>query len=195
MARNLSPTEREELFGALDIRGTTGRDTLILGREPPLVSVVWPFGAVRVHELAAPSLAAIRDDLDAAGLLGEVTEMVGFQPRFTRTAAGGNTPNPSAHAYGAAVDVNFSRLPQGEHTDERQSVIAPFFERRGWFWGERFSEPDPHHFAFQGHDPLDRDAPSPAPQPLPAPTVPRSGPGSGLVALGLLLGGLWLMAR
>lgn len=170
MPRNLTPAERDRIFGPLVVTGETGRDTVSFETPPPLVSVPWVDGlTVRVHRLAAPSLALVRDELSEAGLLSQTKPILGFQPRRVRTVGGGNTPELSSHAYGAAVDVRFNVLPQGEPTDELQAQIAPFFERHGWFWGARFNTPDAHHFTFQGSDPLGTTLPPPT---VPSPGVP-----------------------
>ena len=167
--RNLTPAERDRIFGPLVVTGTSGRDTVTFQTPPPLVSVPWGSVTVKVHELAAPSLKLVRDELEAVGLLSRAKPILGFQPRRVRTVGGGNTPELSAHAYGAAVDVRFDVLPQGEPSDELQDQIAPHFERHGWFWGARFNTPDAHHFTFQGHDP---SATPTLPSPAPAPTLP-----------------------
>jgi hypothetical protein len=152
--RNLTPAERDQIFGPLEVTATFGRDGVRFREDPPLVGVQFGPHTVRVHEAAARSLAAVAADLEAAGLLGRVREILGFQPRMVRTASGGNTPNLSAHAYGAAVDVNFSTEPHGERASDAQGELAAVFEPHGWFWGDRFETPDPHHFTFQGFDPL-----------------------------------------
>lgn len=174
MPKNLTPDERDATFGPLVVTGQFGRDGVTFQEDPPIVTI--PFGPhhqVEVHELAATSLAAVRDDLARDGLLGRVREIYSFQPRLVRTSGGGNKPVLSAHAYGAAVDVNWSDLPQGEHTNAEQAELAPYFEQHGWFWGENFEDPDPHHFAFQGWDPmLDQSAEPPPQTHTPAPRAP-----------------------
>lgn len=158
MPRNLTPAERDRVFGPLVVTGVTGRDTVTFEQPPPLVDVPWGASTVRVHELAAPSLRLVASDLDAAGLLERAQPAIGFQPRLVRTVGGGNTQTLSAHAYGAAVDVRADRLPQGVPSDRLQREIAPHFERHGWFWGNAFDPPDAHHFTFEGPSPF---APSP----------------------------------
>jgi len=158
MPRNLSPEEREEVFGPLVVEPEViGRDTVQFRTPPgppPLVAVQFGPHTVHVHEKAAASLEAIAAELEADGLMPLIETIVGFQPRLVRTAEGGNKPVLSAHAYGAAVDVNAADLPQGSHTNEQQRGLAPYFEGHGWFWGENFTDsPDPHHFVFQGTDP------------------------------------------
>lgn len=155
--RNLQPAERDRIFGPLEVEpDVVGRDTVQFKDPPgppPLVEV--PFGPhrVKVHELAAPSLMAVAEDLERDGVMPLITEIVGFQPRLVRTTGGGNKPVLSAHAYGAAVDVNYSSNPQGSHATPTQAELAPYFTGHGWYWGENFSDPDPHHFTFQGTDP------------------------------------------
>lgn len=179
--RNLSPAERDRIFGPLVVTGESGRDTVTFEIDPPLVVVPWGATTVKVHELAAPSLQAVATDLQAAGLLERARPILGYQPRKVRTVGGGNTPQLSAHAYGAAVDVRFRELPQGVQPDELQRDIAPHFERHGWFWGANFSVPDAHHFTFQGTDPNAPSSPGEPGQSSPpgfdenAPPTVRSG--------------------
>lgn len=154
MPVNLSPADRDRIFGPLRVKESFGRDSVKFEKDPPVVAVKFGRHTVRVHELAAESLKAIAAELEAAELLGSIVSIVGYQPRLVRNVDGSNAPNLSAHAYGAAVDVNHDANPQGTLGTEQQAELAPFFERHGWFWGRYFGVPDPHHFAFQGTDPL-----------------------------------------
>jgi len=175
MPVNLTPEQRDQIFGPLVVTGHFGRDGVTFENDPPIVEV--PFGPfqVKIHQLAAPSLQAIARDLEAAGLMSKIHEIYGFNPRRVRTPNGGNTDKLSAHAYGSAVDVNYSDLPQGEHTNALQAELAPFFEEHGWFWGERFETPDPHHFSFQGDDPLLTES-QPVAEPIESPAPAESPP-------------------
>lgn len=189
MARNLTPEERDRIFGPLNVVGEQGADGLVLDPPPPLETVQLGSHSVQVHTKAADSLEAVANDLDQAGLSDAVREAVGFQPRLVRLGGGETSGRPSAHAYGAAVDVNFTENPVGAEPTGEQGAIAQFFERHGWFWGRDFDPTDPHHFAFQGSDPLLDDR---------SEDTPRAPSGSS--GLGLVLGVgatviLWLMIR
>lgn len=154
MARNLSAQERDRIFGPLRVVSTSGRDAVQFEQPPPLERVYFGTRTATVHTLAAPSLSAIARELAADGLIERIKSITGYQPRLVRNADGSNSQNLSAHAYGAAVDVNHDANPQGTLGTAEQAELAPYFERHGWFWGRNFAEPDPHHFAFQGVDPL-----------------------------------------
>lgn len=195
---NLSPAERDRIFGPLEVVDVIGRDQAVLRNPPPLVEVPWGEGFVTVHELAAPSLFDVMSELEELGLLELAKPIAGFQPRLVRTAAGGNKQTLSAHAYGSAVDVRFDALPQGRHTDDLQRAIADVFERHGWFWGERFTEPDPHHFTFEGPGQPPTPLPPPPPREPGRPQLRQPSPGSGLVLTTLAVGilaALWRFLR
>jgi hypothetical protein len=48
----------------------------------------------------------------------------------------------SNHSFGTAIDIFFGTqvVPQGVHLTHRGSLLlAPFFNRHGWYWGAEFS--------------------------------------------------------
>jgi hypothetical protein len=204
MPRNLSAAERDRIFGPLRVVSEYGRDGVKFETDPPIVNATFGRHTVRVHELARDSLQAVAGELQQAGLLDSVSVIMGYSPRRTRTTAGGNTPTLSAHAYGAAVDVNPAQNPQGTLGTEAQAELAPYFERHGWFWGRHFTEPDPHHFAFQGTDPLAVQPPivpypgdeGPSePEPGPAPEATRPSGGASVLILFATLGFAAILAK
>lgn len=104
-------------------------------------------GTIQIHRAAAPSLEAALTDIVNAGLGGELKRFAGsYVPRFVR----GSTTNLSSHSYGTSIDVNDHENPQGSPPTAGQARLAPFFERRGWFWADRYktSKRDPMHFEF-----------------------------------------------
>jgi D-alanyl-D-alanine carboxypeptidase len=53
-----------------------------------------------------------------------------------------NPSRYSNHSWGAAIDLYFGTrvVPQGTHLTHRGLVLlAPFFNRHGWYWGAEFS--------------------------------------------------------
>lgn len=188
MTRNLTPEERDEIFGPLSFARGPG-DSLTIDPPPPLDTVDVNGIPVRVHTRASESLSAVARDLEELGLLRQVNEAVGFQPRIVRLGGGRTSPKPSAHAYGAAVDVNFSANPVGSAPTAEQRAIAEVFDSHGWFWGESFEPNDPHHFVFQGEDPT-------LP---PSDATPRDDGGKRstgvLVVVGGMLAAWWLLNR
>lgn len=195
-ARNLTPAERDRIFGPLEVTGEFGRDGVTFRENPPLETVALGRHQVKVHALAAPSLRAIASELEGLGLQFRIREALGFQPRRVRDSSSSSSgTNLSAHAYGAAVDVNWTANPQGRRSDDPdQAAIAEVFERHGWFWGQRFENPDPHHFAFQGTDPTvpERDS-DVAPTPTPVPMPSQRNPMPALVALSAVAVAWWLV--
>lgn len=104
-------------------------------------------GYAAIHRLAAPSLEAALRDIERAGLGSKVRTFAGgYYPRFVR----GSTANLSSHSYGTAIDINAGENPQGSPPTADQAMIAPYFERRGWFWADRYksSPRDPMHFEY-----------------------------------------------
>lgn len=98
-----------------------------------------------VHRLAAPHLERALRDIEAKGWAGKIRSFEGgFYPRFVRNSRS----NLSSHSYGTSIDINAGTNPQGGSPTQDQADIAPIFERNGFYWGNRFSYPDPMHFEF-----------------------------------------------
>lgn len=149
-----SNAEREARFGPLHyvaaptasnpeaVRITNDFARRIVRRDFPLI------GPADVHELAAPSLMAALSDIEAAGLGPLVRQFAGsWVPRFVRKSK----TSLSSHSYGTSIDVNAADNPQGSPPTADQARLAPYFERRGWYWGDRFTTTrDPMHFEFVG---------------------------------------------
>lgn len=113
----------------------------IVRRSFPLI------GYAAIHRLAAPSLEAALRDIERAGLGSKVKSFAGgYYPRFVR----GSRSNLSSHSYGTSIDINAGENPQGSPPTPDQAMIAPYFERRGWYWADRFknSPRDPMHFEY-----------------------------------------------
>ena len=49
------------------------------------------------------------------------------------------------HAFGLAVDLNVSSNYYGTRGDMDPEIVA-IFEKWGFLWGGRWSQPDPMHF-------------------------------------------------
>lgn len=61
----------------------------------------------------------------------------------------GNRRSFSNHSWGTAIDLYFGDnvVPMGsDYTDYGNAILAPIFNKHGWFWGAAFSTPDSMHF-------------------------------------------------
>lgn len=148
--RNLTPAEREARWGPLTFERTPGSQVVRITNgyaERFIESRPVPrLGVIKLRPEAHDALAAVVRDLQAEGLDGLLRNTYGgFAPRTVE-----NSPNLSAHAYGTALDINADRNPLGGSGDPDQRRLVPYFERRGWYWGGRFAQPDPMHFEYVG---------------------------------------------
>ncbi len=147
--------ERDALYGPLlwepaptadnpeAIRITNGFERQIVAVEVPSL------GRARIHRGAAPSLVRALEEIERLGWSDKLRSFEGgFEPRVVRRLDGTPSGNLSSHAYGTAIDVNAGRNPQGGEATADQRDLAGVFERHGWYWGARFSTPDPMHFEF-----------------------------------------------
>ena len=102
-------------------------------------------GAIYLHREAVPSLSKIMQEIERKGWASKVKKFDGsYVPRFVR----GSHSTLSSHAYGTSIDINARDNPQGSEPTEDQKLLAPIFEKNGWYWGDRFSKRDPMHFEF-----------------------------------------------
>lgn len=102
-------------------------------------------GYAAIHKEAAGPLEAALNEIERKGWAHKIQSFEGgYYPRFVRNS---NT-SLSAHSYGTAVDINAGRLPQGSRADQDQLDIADVFKRHGFYHGDNFSYPDPHHFEY-----------------------------------------------
>ena len=124
------------------IRITNGFEAANIVRKTfPLI------GQAAIHRLAAPSLEAALTEIQRAGLGAKVKSFAGaYYPRFVR----GSTANLSSHSYGTSIDINAGENPQGKPPTADQTLLAPYFEKHGWFWADRYknSPRDPMHFEY-----------------------------------------------
>jgi D-alanyl-D-alanine carboxypeptidase len=100
-------------------------------------------GHVRCHRGLIPALRGAIDDLVAANL-GHL--IASFEGCFNaRTIAG--TTQLSRHAWGAAVDLNFSANPTGVNTAQDPRLVS-IFEQWGFGSGDLWLVPDSGHFEY-----------------------------------------------
>jgi hypothetical protein len=102
-------------------------------------------GSVTCHRVMVPQLEAALKEIQSAGLaqLIKPGQYGGcYVPRFV----GRDRARPiSMHAWGLAVDINVSENPLGQKPKMDPRVVA-IFEKWGFRWGGRWSNPDGHHF-------------------------------------------------
>ena len=102
-------------------------------------------GDVTCHRIAFPQLAAALGEIEQEGLASkiDVRQFGGcYVPRFI-----GRDPRRglSMHAFGLAIDLNVSTNSLGTRGDMDPRVVE-IFEKWGFLWGGRWSQPDPMHF-------------------------------------------------
>lgn len=147
----LTTAQRDEYYGPIRfvaaptvnnpeaIRITNDFPSRVVWRSMPII------GTIQIHEAAAESLDAALREIQRKGWAGKIRSFQGsYVPRFVR----GSTKNLSSHSYATSIDVNADENPQGSGPTEDQKLIAPVFEKHGWYWGNRFSKRDPMHFEY-----------------------------------------------
>ena len=99
--------------------------------------------AVRVHERIAYSMYEVINQVYIACPQYTVTEIYGYSPRCKM----GDPNRPlSMHAFGLAVDVNWSRNPLGGECADFPSAFIDAFQETGFEWGGSWGIRDLHHF-------------------------------------------------
>lgn len=61
----------------------------------------------------------------------------------------GSSSAISNHAFGTAIDMKIAGVlvpRKARYAIVGLSMLAPYFNRAGWYWGATFDTPDPHHF-------------------------------------------------
>lgn len=62
------------------------------------------------------------------------------------------TNKPSAHTWGLAVDINATDLKRGIHAGTKvPNDFIQIMQDSGFYWGEHFKTPDPHHWQLLGN--------------------------------------------
>ncbi len=137
--------ERDQVLGPLQWENTDNGQIRITNnfKSDKLVTAEIPQlkRTVTIHQDAEKSLVKIFEDIEAAGLLPNVQTFGGVFAERQNTAKPGE---PSAHAYGAAIDINSDTNPVGVEATKAQRELVPYFEKWGWVWGGVFG--DPGHF-------------------------------------------------
>jgi hypothetical protein len=139
----------KQVFGEFAYDPTSGRREF---RQEPgwaaehVVSARVPLlGQIRCHRSLLPALRGAMEELAENNLGGLVGSFDGcYNPRLV--AVGGSI---SRHAWGAAVDLNFSRNPTGA-SSAQDARLVEVMERWGFVSGDDWLVPDSGHFEFVG---------------------------------------------
>jgi hypothetical protein len=111
----------------------------IVAAEVPLL------GQIRCHRSLLTALRGAMEELAENNLGGLVGSFDGcYNPRLV--AVGGSI---SRHAWGAAVDLNFSRNPTGSSSAQDDRLVE-VMEQWGFVSGDDWLVPDSGHFEFVG---------------------------------------------
>ncbi len=103
---------------------------------------------VRCHKKIAPILQAVFQSIHEAGMSNHIHTYDGCYV-YRKKRSGGSSW--STHAWGISIDVNASANPMVSSASkmtisDSQKVLAPFFEKHGFYWGKHFN--DPMHFQY-----------------------------------------------
>ena len=157
------PTDGTTGTTGAGVGGTYAPGTL--PETPQLATVTAPGGAkFQVAATAAERFQGLVTDLEAEGYKLDPATSGGYNKRFIA-----GTQTPSHHAYGTAVDVNWSRNPQGGTSSDIPADLARrLAAKHGLVWGGDWSGKtrDPMHFE------VPRGASASAPPVVAAPVVP-----------------------
>lgn len=102
---------------------------------------------VSTHKKIGPILQAVYLDLWNAGLSDHIHSYDGC---YNYRAKRKSSKSLSTHSWGISIDVNASANPMTSKSkmkiSDSQRVIAPYFEKHGFYWGAAFG--DPMHFQY-----------------------------------------------
>lgn len=133
----------------------TPRESFTQDCQPPTnqafkkLVVTTDVGPFRVTGLrpAVESLAAIF--LEVRRLHPDLHPRLGTAGMMCCRNVRGSSRSISNHAWGTAIDMKIDGelVPRkARHVNLGLQLLAPIFNRHGWYWGATFSTPDPHHF-------------------------------------------------
>lgn len=143
MNRNLSPAQETTMIkilgkpGALTKKCSDPKGSFL--KRVKYKHDVGPFkvsGLDHAVETLAQIFAEVRIDLSTA--FSEVRNAGVLCVRHRK----GNPSRFSNHSWGASIDLYFGKsvVPQGKQKTHRGVLLlAPYFERYGWYWGAEFS--------------------------------------------------------
>lgn len=134
-------------FGEFAYRLDTGRDIVqdaawtranIVEAEVPLL------GTVRCHRAIVEPLRAALAELEQRNLAGLV-DRDAYAGCWNPRRISADDADLSRHAWGVALDVNWTKNPTGLASVQDQRLVATM-AKHGFTWGGRWLVPDPAHF-------------------------------------------------
>jgi hypothetical protein len=144
------PMYFKQRFGSFSARrhgGTLEIQPAWLDRN--IVEVSLPLlGEITCHRELVGPLRSAMEEIESAGLGKEIVDQSGcFSGRFI-----GSDPTAavSAHAWGAAIDINASSNPQGSVPTMHPRVVE-IMASNGFNWGGKWLLPDGMHFEWDRH--------------------------------------------
>lgn len=103
----------------------------------------------QVHREIAPIIKFVIDEIERRGywlhVKGDTPDDWSFNSRPIR-----GTNKPSNHSWGLAIDIDATKYPQGQRRNQPPGWVIDLFEKYGFEYGGRWSNPDPMHFEFKG---------------------------------------------
>jgi hypothetical protein len=113
-----------------------------------LFRITSPSGApFTVAKPYAETFGKLLADLEKAGYAVDPSQSGGYNPR---NIAGTN--KPSNHAFGRAIDVNWSKNARGSRGDIPADLARSLAKKHGLTWGGDWKNPDPMHFEIANAD-------------------------------------------
>jgi hypothetical protein len=117
-----------------------------------LRTITSPSGArFTVDEAYADKFSSFLAELEGRGYAVDGGQSGGYNPRNIR-----GTSTPSNHAFGRAIDINWSDNPQGGAGKIPAETARELAAKYGMRWGGDYknAKPDPMHFEFVGGEPV-----------------------------------------
>lgn len=131
-------------------RGSYGRDckpvTNTILRNLTKTEDVGPFRATGLKP-ALDSLKEVMEDIHLAER--EVFGALGTAGMLCARLVRGSATSVSNHSWGTAIDLNLNGILDARGNGRTQrglALIAPIFNRHGWYWGAGFPTEDAMHF-------------------------------------------------
>jgi hypothetical protein len=133
----------------------------------------------------APRFQALLDDPGWGNYQFDAAQSGGYNPRNIR-----GTNTPSQHAFGNAIDINWTRNARGTPGDIDPNLARSLATKHGFTWGGDWKNPDPMHFEVARNSPApmaQRGLTSYAglggpPTPPPQPETPPMASGNGILS-------------
>lgn len=135
--------EIERVFGKPGDQSNIVTVTLKAGKNGSDISV-------QVHKNLAKNMQDMFNEIYAAGLGKHIKQGIMTYCYRKKNTASGPSDQLSTHSWPIAFDINYNGMdkPNGlnQPPSDDQKILAPYFEKYGWYWGIHFK--DPMHFQY-----------------------------------------------